>query len=353
MDTQNALIALLEQFPQAVFLAKDGIIVYANHGARIRDVQVNTKIYDLITIGLPEYRQFSAGKLMLTVSVAGILYNTVVTRSGEYHLFCLESEYARPEFKAYAAAAQYFRNPLANAEFNIDQLLPDPSVQASASAVAQIKALKKNLYQINRAVRNMSDAATISKETPTESRNVTSVIAELIENVNAKMAPIGRHIDFQPLENGCFCQINRENLERAILNLISNAAKYSADNSNIQVSMRLSANTLYISVEGTSDNCSNVLGSNLFSGFTREPSLDSGSMGIGLGLTIVHGIATAHKGTLLVDQPNESRLRFTISISVQTPSVFTVNSPKLHIDRAGGMDTVLLELSDILPAELY
>jgi two-component sensor histidine kinase len=343
----------LNQIPQPVFLVKDGIVIYANHDARIRDVQLNTNIYELISIGLPEYRQYSSGKLMLTVSVAGILYNTVVTCSGDYHLFCLESEYSGPELRALALAAQTLREPLTNAELQINKLLPDPSIQASATAMAQIKAINQNLFQMYRAVRNMSDAATIANAAPTEGRNVTNAIAELIKKVNTQLEHKGNHIDFSPLNQPCYCLVNWENLERAILNLISNAVKYASDDGNIVLSMRISTSKLYISVESTTNNSACVISSKLFSGFTREPAIDVGNKGIGLGLTIVHGVATAHKGTLLVDQPKENRLRFTMSISMQTPKNNVVNSPRLQIDRTGGIDQVLVELADILSPDLY
>ena len=353
MDMLQNTIALLEQLPQPVFLVKDNTVVYANRGANLRDVRSGANVYDIITIGQQEYQQFTSGKLILTVSVSGILYNTVVTSSGEYHLFCLESEYSNPELRAFAVAAQALRTPLTNAFFGIDKLLPEPTVQNSPALLAQIKAVNRSIYQIYRAVQNMSDAATIGYSGCTETRDVVAFLAEFLEKANTMLAHTRHRIDFQSLNRPVYCRINSESLERAILNLISNAAKYASGNSEIKISMNTGINKLYICVQTSCDDAQALISSNIFSAFTREPSICDSNRGIGLGLPIVHSIAASHKGTLLVENPDDTSLRFTLSISTMLPEVVKLNSPLMITDNSGGFDPFLVELSDILPPELY
>ncbi|MBQ8796715.1 MAG: HAMP domain-containing histidine kinase [Oscillospiraceae bacterium] len=353
MDISNNIIALLEQLPQPVFLVKDDVVVYANHAAQLRDVQEKTNVYDLITIGHQEYQQFISGKLILTVSVAGILYNTVVTNSGEYHLFCLESEYSKPELRAFAVAAQALRDPLSNAFLRMDKLLPDPTVQDSPALLAQIKAINRNIHQIYRAVQNMSDAATVGSAACTETRDVVAFLAELVEKANALFAGTRHHIEFQPMNRPAYCSLNPGTLERAILNLVSNAAKYASGDGVIKISLRAGANKLYICVQSDCEHPSAHIKSNIFSGFIREPSIDDNNRGIGLGLRITHSIAASHKGTLLVEQSDDTSLRFTLSLSTTLPEVVKVNSPVMITDKYGGFDPFLIELAEVLPSDLY
>ena len=353
MDILNNTTALLEQLPQPVFLVKEHTVVYANHAAQLRDVQENTNVYDLISIGHQEYQQFVSGKLILTVSVSGILYNAVVTNSGEYHLFCLESEYSKPELRAFAVAAQALRDPLSNAFLGMDKLLPEPTVQNSPALLAQIKAINRNIYQIHRAVQNMSDAATIGSAACTDTRDVVTYIAEIVEKADTLLAIKQHHIEYQPLSRPIYCQINSETLRRAILNLITNAVKYASGEKVTRISLRTGANKLYICVQSDCEHPEALISSNIFSAFTREPSIDDNSRGIGLGLYIAHSIAASHNGTLLVEHPDDTSLRFTLSLSTTLPEVVKVNSPVMITETSGGFDPFLIELADVLPSELY
>lgn len=353
MEITKETAELLEQLPQPVFLVNNRSVVYANHGAQARGIQEGTPIDSLISIGTAEYEQFLTGKLMLTVSVAGIPYNTVVSTMGELHMFCLESEYSNPELRAFALAAQALREPLANALLGIDSLIPEQTVQDSPALLEQIKAINKNMYQLHRAVRNMSDAATIGAVSNKELRDVANLFSEYAEKATVQLAKAGHQLLFQPLNRPAYCYINPEKIERAFLNLISNAVKHAEKPSTVTVSLRIGSSKLYISVESDCKDPQELISSNLFSRFMREPSIHSGRSGVGLGLTIAYGVATAHKGTLLVEQPAQNRIRFTMSISADTSGACAVNSPLVSFDNSGGYDSFLIELSEILPPDLY
>ena len=353
MDIMQTTQSLLEQLPQPIFLVKDDTVIFANRGARARGVQVNNNIYNLIAVGHQEYKNMQSGKLILTTVLSGTLYNTVVTFFDEYHMFCLESEYSVPEMRAFAVAAKVLRGPLSNIHTRMENLLPDPAIQGAPEVQAQLKEVNKNLYQLHRTIRNMSDANTLSSYSAAEVCDLVSHLSELVEKANTLLASTSRNIVFRPLSQKVHCLVNWENLERAILNLISNAAKYATGKEPIQLSMRLSINKIYISVEAECNKARDAFGSNIFSGFVREPTLDDAKNGIGLGLTIVHNVAAAHKGTLLVEQPSDSRLRFTLSIEATQPKTFTVKSPTIQIDNSGGFDNYLIELADVLSPEHF
>ena len=353
MDISQTTISLLEQLPQPGFLAKNNIVEFANRGARLRNIQEGANVYDFITIGQQEYSKFTSGKLILTTTLSDIKYNTVVTDSDQYHMFCLESEYAMPELRAFTVAAKALRSPLSSMQIRIDELLPNKTIQSSPDLHTQLKEVNKGLYQLHRAVRNMSDASIISSFGDTELRNIVALLTGLTKKANTLLAPISRRITFQPLSQKIYCQVNWEILERAILNLISNAAKYAKEDTPIQLSMHLGISKLYISVQSECENSQELLSSSIFSGFIREPAITDENSGIGLGLTIVHNVAAAHNGTLLIEHPNDNSLRFTISVAVTLPSTCTVKSPTIKIDRSGGFDSYLIELADVLPAESF
>lgn len=355
METTNEILALLEQIPQPVFLVKENTVVHVNQSARLRNIEENTPVSDLISIGMPEYAQFTDGTLLLTVSINNISYNTVVTKNGGYDMFLLESEFSDYELRSLALAAQTLRQPLSSAMISIDKLMPEEDIQQSPALRQQLQMINRSIYQLHRTIRNMSDAAIYRSRCSAniEVREAVAVITEIIEKAACLTEKADHRIEFKTFHQPVFCPLDRDKLERAILNLISNAIKYASAGSAIQVSLHLGNQKLYISVQSDSADPEHTLIKNIFSGFTREPGIRDARSGIGLGLTIAHGVAAAHRGTLLVEQASETCLRFTLSVSLQ-PNRTGLRSPVLlPVDDSGGYDQALIELSDVLPAELF
>lgn len=353
MELAKETTQLLEQIPQAVFLVKNNTIIYANQGAQARGVQEGISVNSLFTTGCDEYGLFRSGKLMLITTIAGISYNTIVSTSGEYHLFCLESEYCNPELRAFALASQTLREPLASTMLEIENLLSEDTLKSTPTLLAEVKAINKHLHQMYRTVRNMSDAAIITSDGNKELHNMVALASEWVEKAGTLLKKTGHRIVLNVPKYPIYCHVNKEKLERGFLNLISNAVKFAEIPDDIHVTVQTGSCKLYLSVEGSCNDPQAVINNDLFSRFTREPSLSNSKNGIGLGLPIVHGIAAAHKGALLVDQPNDHRIRFTLSIATQTSGMIKVNFPVMRVDNTGGHDQFRIELSDVLPADLY
>jgi hypothetical protein len=81
--------------------------------------------------------------------------------------------------------------------------------------------------------------------------------------------------------------------------------------------------------------------------------LEDARSGLGLGLALVRCAARVHQGTVLIDHPGNIGTRVTISFPISTSSIAMVRSNITRTDYAGGWDHGLLELSDVMPPELY
>ena len=160
------------------------------------------------------------------------------------------------------------------------------------------------------------------------------------------------------IENGLreqvFTQGNYELLERAVYNLLSNAVKFSDKTGEITVTLNQTGKSVFLTIEDNGESIAQDLYATLFSRYQRQPGIEDGRFGIGLGLALVRSAASVHGGTVLVTGNKSGGTRVTFSIAARPSSEDTVRTPALKLsDYAGGSDHALVELSDVLPHELY
>lgn len=97
--------------------------------------------------------------------------------------------------------------------------------QLSLENAAQSK-LKRSLYQLLRMIGNMSDASGSSLSFRPERQNVDAVFREIAEKVTALTDTTGIQISYSGLQTDCSCVFDRQLMERAVLNMVSNALKF-------------------------------------------------------------------------------------------------------------------------------
>ena len=171
-----------------------------------------------------------------------------------------------------------------------------------------------------------------------------------MEKAQALLAESGIRLNYKLPNQPIYGMINQEMILRAVYNLISNAAKFSDDNKNIDVQLKQIDNKLYFTV--TTQNSSNPVTGNLFNRYMRQPGLEDRKFGLGLGMSLIHAAATAHKGTVLIEQGNKL-FKATMTLSIIKNTASSVRSPMLFPDVYGGNDQALIELSDVLSSGLY
>ena len=96
----------------------------------------------------------------------------------------------------------------------------------------------------------------------------------------------------------------------------------------------------------------NLLGS-VYNRYLRQPCIEEGRNGLGLGMVLVRSAAASHGGAVLIDQPDSGGARVTMTMAIRQNTSGTLRSPVPRVDYAGEQDHALVELSDCLPAELY
>ncbi len=108
---------------------------------------------------------------------------------------------------------------------------------------------------------------------------------------------------------------DRRRIEQVLLNLLSNAQKYSPDGAQIRLSFQENENMAKWSVSDQGPGISLEDQAHLFERyFTGMSNTDERKAGAGLGLPIALAIAQAHGGTILVDSVVGHGSTFTLSI---------------------------------------
>lgn len=332
------------------FVVKEGTVIQANAPALQRSVETGTPIAEYICDDAREYESFSSGKLCLGLKINSILFNASVTCVHDYHLFCLDSEYSTPEFQAFSLAAQHLREPLSGAILSSELLLDE--LKDNDTAMQKFGRLNKNLHRLLRAVTNMSDVALYSARQfqNHEVIDLAAVVREIFEKAANFAQKANRKMEYKVPAESIYSSADRQKLERGILNMLSNAFKYSQDGSTVLAEFRHIGNRAYITVE---NNINQAITDNPFTRYLREPGIECCNNGIGLGMAIVQSVAISHGGTVLIEQPANA-VKITMAIAIQESNAIFFRSPVLYpTDYAGGIDKTLLELSDVLPDSLF
>ena len=305
-------------------------------------ITVGEKIDKYLGDSIAAYRDFSGGCLYLNLDLLSSTCGASVTVAGSQHLFCLDQPAQADQ--ALALTAQQLRAPL-------------HTLYAVADSHPEAETLRRGLSQIHRIVTNMSDFPRYREQGSFrfELTDLCSIFSETVEKAAALMESSGLRLNFSALPQCVFGLADREMLERAIYNLISNAAKFSPKGGTIEAKLTTRGNTLCFTIQDQGEGIRPEILSSIFTRYLRSPGIEDSRHGVGLGMALVRTVAACHSGTVLIDQPENGGTRVTMTLTVQSSSGGTLRSPVLlpKSDFSGGHDRWLLELFDILPADSY
>ena len=341
----QSLLQMLHQLDRPAFLAEAGVVVAVNERAEKKMITTDLKLSDCIRSGLEEYLSFSGeGTLCLTLQIEGFSHQATVSSVENMQLFILTEETIRQELQTLSLAAAQLSVPISELSLILSQT-DDLNENQRAK-------LTHNLYRLQRIVGNMSDAAQLlDLRTQPQRRELGALLGEVLEKAQTLLSHKQIVLDYRLPETPVFAAVSEDLLCRAIFNLLSNAAKF--EGQHITVSCHRKNEKFYIQIADNGMGIRYSQSGNLFCRYTREPGLEDYRNGLGIGLSLVHTAASAHGGTVLVEKNIPSGTKVTMTLSLKQSGTANLRSPILTPDLYGGQDQALIELSDVLPYQLY
>lgn len=219
------------------------------------------------------------------------------------------------------------------------------------SNVQKTSIIKQNCNRLIRLTNNIIDIAKIdSGFMNLKTKNIDIVF--LIESIANSVVPYAatKNIDivFDTNEEEVIMSIDPDKIERIILNLMSNAIKFSQENTNIYVTVEKSEDTLMCSVKDTGIGMEQKHLDNIFERFTQiDDIMVRKNEGSGIGLSLVKSFINLHGGDIKVKSSVGEGSEFTVYLPIKLDE----NSELEITYEVSDMDAVVLktgvEFSDI------
>ena len=345
-------VEMINMFTYPVFEVKSGVIQSVNQSALNLQIQKDTPVSDILTAGKKDYASFTGGTMSLGIKICNAEHIAAVVRSGDSDIFHVLSISENAQLQSLALASQHLRDPLCNV-MALTDILFSSQLERTPKQEVYISQLNQNLHRLLRTVGNMSDTGAIASRTSgMEVQNIYRVVTDALYATRDLMQDPNR---LKIHENGdqLLSFSDKSMLERAVYNLISNAVKYSPAESTVEAWVHCNKEKMVLTVENICQNFNTEQLGTIFFRYRRIPSITDGASGLGLGIPMIQAVAIAHKGSLLLTMPEANKLRFCLSIPLQSGQPGTLRNAALYPDYYGGNDLCLTELADILPSEAY
>jgi PAS domain S-box-containing protein len=227
------------------------------------------------------------------------------------------SEIDRLKSEFIATASHELRTPLTSVQMGVYLMLEGAVGELTDKQVEVLEACREDCDRLDKLMRDLLDLSKIEageskpQIVPVNTRKLIDTAAEALRpQVEAK--DLYLKVDIPPdLPN---VLADREQIERVISNLVSNAVRYTMRGGEIQIGATCRDHTVAVSVRDTGIGIPSEYLPHIFDKFVQVPNAPTG--GAGLGLAISKSIIEAHNGQISVRSELGRGSTFTFTLPV-------------------------------------
>ncbi|MBU3191599.1 PAS domain-containing protein [Clostridium bowmanii] len=216
------------------------------------------------------------------------------------------------------------------------------------SFIKYIDSMKQNCFRLSKLINNIVDSSKIEAgffELNLSNNNIVEVVEDIVMSVTNFTKIKGLNIIFDTDTEEKIINCDPEKVERIVLNIISNAIKFSHVGGEILVDIKDKNEFVQISVKddgiGIEANQLDVI----FDRFKQvDKSLSRNAEGTGIGLSLVKAIVELHGGSIYVESVFGKGSKFIVMLpSKNVPNGDVMQSNKITDKK----ESIQLELSDV------
>lgn len=238
------------------------------------------------------------------------------------HLRLKEYEKLRTDF--FANISHELRTPL-NVIYSAEQMLEINLGNKEYDILKMhkyIKMIKQNSFRLIRLINNLIDITKIDA-TSFEIKPINCDIISVVENVTMSVADYigtkGITIIFDTEIEEKIIACDPDKIERIMLNLLSNATKFTDNNGYIYVNIFLEEDAVGISVKDTGIGIEEKMHEFIFERFIQEDkSISRNKEGSGIGLSLVKSLVEMHNGRIVLKSQSGKGSEFVIYLPDKT-----------------------------------
>lgn len=211
-----------------------------------------------------------------------------------------------------ADVAHELRTPLATLQSHMEAMIDgvwEPEQKRLVSCHEEILRLSKLVGELETLSRYDSESLELHKER----FEVSDLIRRILLNFENEFQTKGVKLEF--VEREAWAEADRDKLSQVLVNLVSNALKYTPSGGRVRVEAGEIADEVSIAVSDTGIGIPEDDLPNIFERFYRtDKSRSRATGGSGIGLTIAKSIVDAHGGKIAVKSKTNQGSTFTVSL---------------------------------------
>lgn len=213
-----------------------------------------------------------------------------------------------------------------------------------------MKTMKQNAFRLLRLINNIIDLTKIDSSyfhIELHNYDIVKIVEGIIEsiNINAKVKSINITLKKEIEEKIIACDVDK--IERIVLNLLSNALKFTEEKGNIEVEIGDKGNMVYILVKDDGIGIPQDHLEVIFKRFRQvDKSFTRNREGSGIGLSLVKALVEMHKGKISVNSEYGKGTEFIVEIPVVVLEEELQKEMYSHFED-GRLERLRIELSDI------
>ena len=216
------------------------------------------------------------------------------------------------------------------------------------SIIKYIDSIKLNSYRLSKLINNIVDLSKIEAgffKLSLSNNNIVEVVEDIVMSVTTLTDSKGINIIFDTDIEEKIIACDTEKIERIVLNLISNAIKFSDQGDEIIVDIKDKNEFVEISVKDNGIGIEEEHLDVIFDRFKQiDKSLSRNTEGTGVGLSLVKSIVELHGGSIRAESEFGKGSKFTVMI----PSKKVLEENKIYSSKMkNGDESIRVELSDI------